>query len=183
MAQETEKPSRELSYWKGDNLFYVGITPLNFGWGYLGNRSISIPPVFAAFEMGFHEYISVGGFVGIGRWKYDHGAYNSDYYYTHYSFGIKGSFHFLTMLNEELDADIDDSDLDLYITMHVGPQIQVGRWEDESVANSDLDNDFDFHLFRPVLGIRYELSEQFGVFFEAGRGTFGWGTIGLAGKL
>lgn len=179
---DSEKPDRELSYWKGDNIAYAGVSLLNFKWGWAGTRSTSIPPLTLAYELGIHEYISVGPFVSFGRWNYSYPSYNSDYSYTYYSMGAKASFHFLTLLSEELDASMDDSDLDMYITLHVGPQFGVSSWKNERQANTELDNDFNF-LFNPVLGIRYELNESIGIYFEAGRGSFGWGTIGIAGKM
>lgn len=80
---------------KGTNFLNAGVGIGTFG--FHGNGI----PITASFEHGFTDKISAGVTVGYARTKV-----NSDYRYTYYLVGARGSYHFnelLNVANEQLD--------------------------------------------------------------------------------
>lgn len=161
------------------NIFGAGISLGWYGHGFYGSRSISIPPLSAYYEMGVHEYITAGPFVGFNRWSYRYS--NSRYSWTYIHAGLRGSFHYSGILNEMLDGDIDESKLDLYVTLMSGLQLQTYT-TNEPFLEGLYDNRVRFFL-GPVAGLRYNFSESFGVFAEGGYGSLGALTLGISMKL
>ena len=119
MAQESES----LAYKKGDNIIQAGITFGYYGYGFAGSRSLSVPPLTGSLELGIHEYVSVGPYLGFASWNYDWLTYG-DYSYNILSVGARGSFHYLPLLNEALDTEFDLEKLDFYITLLIGLEFQ-----------------------------------------------------------
>ncbi len=169
-----------LAYNKGDKIFMAGISFGYYGYGYLGGRSVSVPPLTAALELGIHENFSVGPYVGYASWSYDYISFN--YSWNFIAVGARGSFHYVPVLNEALDLSLDEEKLDFYVTLIVGLEFQT-RTGDDNLSGIFGENDSDTDIspqFGPVLGFKYKFNDKFGVYFEGGRGAFGYGTIGVA---
>jgi hypothetical protein len=165
-----------LAYEKGDKIFLAGITFGSYGYGFVGTRGIGVPPLTAALELGIHENFSVGPYVGYASYNYDWIGF--DYSYNFLSVGARGSFHYVPLLNEALDLSLDEEKLDFYVSLLMGLEFQTFSGESNG-TNVNFDNDTEF-IFAPVLGFKYKFNDKFGVYFEGGRGAFGYGTIGVA---
>ena len=166
-----------LAYQQGDKIFLAGISFGYYGYGLGGTRAVAIPPLTAALELGIHEYFSVGPYAGYASW--DYGRLGSDFGFQIFSVGARGSFHYIPLANEALDLDLDEEKLDFYVTLLVGLEFQ-SYTGDFGAFNYASGTDF---VFGPVLGFKYKFNEKFGVYFEGGRGAFGYGTLGLAVHL
>ncbi|MBK6265971.1 hypothetical protein JKA74_13090 [Marivirga sp. S37H4] len=169
--------AQDLVYEKGDNIFNAGFGLGYYGYGALGTRSFSVPAITANYEVGIHEYFGVGPYAGFAKWNYRSNIYGYDYGFSIFTIGGRGSFHFSSLLNEALDMGIDDSKLDLYIALLMGMEFQTYSGD---YGNQEGDVDLKFG---PVFGVRYYLSNNFGLYFEGGRGSLGWATFGLSLKM
>lgn len=164
------------AYEEGDKIFMAGVSFGYYGYGFVGSRAVSIPPLTAALEFGIHEYISVGPYVGYASWNYNWTTV--DYSWNFLSLGARGSFHYLPLVNDALDLDLDEEKLDFYVTLIAGIEIQSYSGDDlGSIYNYGNDTDV---VFGPVLGFKYKFNEKVGAYFEGGRGAFGYGTVGVA---
>jgi hypothetical protein len=172
-AQDDERGG--VVYQKGDNLFSPGIGLGYYGYGLLGNQTFSLPALTANYEIGVHDYFGVGPYVGYKSYRYSY--LNDDYGFNIIAFGARGSFHFSTLLKEELDVDIDDSKWDLYILANFGFEVFT------YTGNSNFEGDVDVVFLRPALGVRYYFSENFAMFGEGGRGALSYLTLGLTLKM
>ena len=167
---QVEVEVNEFAYNQGDILLNAGFSFGYYGYGFTGTRSLGIIPLTANLEYGFHEHISVGPYLGYASWDYD--DFGSDFNWNILSIGARGSFHYLPLLDELLETDLDLEHLDFYATLIVGVEIQS--------SNSDvIQNETDLVL-GPVLGFKYLFNDNVGVYFEGGRGTFGYGTLGVS---
>jgi len=178
-AQSDDTPTT-LAYNEGDNILQVGITFGYYGYGFAGSRSLSVPPLTASLEFGIHEYISVGPYLGFASWNYDWLTVG-DYSYNILSVGARGSFHFLPLLNEALEAEFNLEKLDFYVTLLMGLEFRNFSSSVESFPDT-YGNDTDFH-FGPFLGFRYKFNEKIGVYLEGGANAFGYGTVGASFHL
>jgi len=176
-AQNTVRvqTNNNLAYQEGDKIFMAGLSFGYYGYGYVGSRSVSVPPITAALELGIHEYISVGPYLGYASWNYK--GSNYDYGWDFISVGARGSFHYVPLLNEALDLDLDEEKLDFYFTLIMGLEFQT--YNGETFGGYNYANNTDF-VFGPVLGFKYKFNDKFGAYFEGGRGAFGYGTLGVA---
>ena len=160
-------------------LFGAGISLGYYGYGWTGSRSIGFPPLNAHFELGVHEYITVGPYVGFNRWNYRYTNWNYSWTFIHA--GLRGSFHFTGILNELLDGDIDESKLDLYVTLMSG--LQLRNYSSTSPGFSDYySNQINFFL-GPVAGMRYYFTDNLAIFVEGGYGSLGALTVGLSTRF
>jgi hypothetical protein len=137
---------------KGNILVNAGI-----GFGYFNNslsRHSGLPVgITANVEYSITNEIAVGGYVGFTRGSYDYyyNAYDDRYYYNALDVGVRGSFHFASLLN------IREKKFDPYAGVLVG------------VANRS--SDYLGHTWiRPgvFVGARYFFSPNFGAYGEAG---------------
>ncbi|MGD1891199.1 MAG: hypothetical protein ACFB15_11475 [Cyclobacteriaceae bacterium] len=166
--------SGNLAYEKGDKIFLAGISFGYYGYGLVSTRSVSLPPLTAALELGIHESISVGPYVGYASWDYRNLGFN--YGWDFLAVGGRGSFHYVPLLNEALDLNLDEEKLDFYLTLLVGLEFQTYNGPDGVLSSA---NNTRFVL-GPVLGFKYKFNPRFGAYFEGGRGAFGYGTVGVA---
>jgi|TARA_R100000027_G_C2220402_1_gene85915 hypothetical protein len=162
-------------YQKGDNLFNPGIGLGYYGYGLEGNQTFSLPALTANYEIGVHEYFGIGPYVGYKSWRYSY--MNNDYGFNIIAFGARGSFHYSTLLKEELDVDIDDSKWDLYILANFGFEVF------SYTGDTNFEGDVDFVFLRPALGVRYYFSDNFAMYGEGGRGALSYLTLGISLKM
>ncbi len=83
---------------KGKNFLNAGIGIGTFGFSGTGGL-----PITASFEHGFSDKISAGGYVGLVQRKF-----LTNYKYSYYVIGARGSYHFNELLN------IENEKLDVY---------------------------------------------------------------------
>lgn len=168
-------PAGNRAYNEGDKIFIAGISFGYYGYGYLGTRTVSLPPLTAALEFGIHENFSVGPYVGYASWKYKNSGFN--YGWDFFAVGARGSFHYVPLINDALDLDLDEEKLDFYVSLLLGLELQSYSGDNNNFYN--YNNNTQFRL-NPVLGFKYKFNDKFGVYFEGGRGAFGYGTVGVA---
>jgi hypothetical protein len=169
--------AQENAYQAGDNIINLGISLGGYRTGYIGTRSAGMIPLSVSVERGINDKFSVGGYAGYASWNYGTAGYKYGWSYT--SVGVRGSFHYLPWLNDNLDLGLDQEKIDLYVSALVGLEFQrlTGEWR-----GLDYNNQTEFFV-GPVLGIRYMFNPKLGGFFEAGRGALGYGTFGLSLRL
>lgn len=158
------------------SLLQAGISFGYYGYGYAGTRSGFSIPLSVSYEKYFSDYVSGGVFAGYAHYGYE-GYNNYEYDWTFIDFGARASYHYIHFLNDALDMNIDTDKYDFYLAAML-------IFESRSFnSTSDYYNDFyedDFNVsLGTVAGFRYHLGDKFSLFFEAGRGTFGYGTFGV----
>ena len=147
-----------------------------YGYGYVGNRVGFTLPLSAAYETFVADEISAGGFIGYSSYRYE-GVSDYRYRWTFLDFGARASYHYIPLLNELTDAEIDQEKWDFYISLML-------IFERRSFSSSDdfyegyYDDKFATTL-GSVAGFRYKFSNNLAAYFEGGRGTFGYGTLGV----
>jgi len=175
--QQDTTISKDLSYNEGDLILQVGTSFGYYGYGYVGSRTGFTLPLTASVEYGITENISVGPYLGFARWSYEYTDYK--YSWTFISLGGRGSFHYLPYFNEIFESDLDESKYDFYLTLIAGIEL---RNYSTTYDTDRYDNDVNV-IFGPVFGFKYYFNPSFSVFFEGGRGAFGYGNIGVSMKL
>ena len=167
-----------LAYDKGTNILNIGlglgrtISSQNYVWwgGYSGvGASIN-----ASYELGIHEYFSVGAYGGLGRYGIVRG-----WNVTAIAVGARGSFHYVALANEALDLGINEDKLDLYVSIAFGAEILSSNIDNDSF----LFEDRTYLDFGTILGGRYLVSDRFGVYSEIGYGALSVWTIGATLNL
>ncbi len=163
--------------YSGTSLVGGGLSLGYYNYGFSGSRSVSVPPLNAYYEFGFHEFITGGPFAGYGRWDYGYQTSNYTWSFTH--LGARGSFHVTRFLNEVFDNDIDEEKIDWYITIMSG--IEVRSYN--STVYPDLYDNRMRIFFGPIAGIRYYLGNNFAIYFEGGRGALGALSFGISTRF
>ncbi len=148
-----------------------------YSYGSLGSRSMSIPPLNVYYEMGFHEYITAGPFLGFARWGYSYSGYAYNWSIMHV--GGRASFHATSFINDIFDGSMDESKLDWYITLMAG--LELRRYSGDIFTGSSSNSSRLF--LGPVAGVRYYINDNIAVYFEGGRGALGTATFGISTKL
>lgn len=161
------------AYKKGDLLLNAGFSFGYFGEYGLGSRRLGIIPTTASLEYGILNNFSVGGYLGYASWKNTSG-YNYNIQFI--SIGGRVSFHYIHLLSKIFESDLDEEHLDLYVSWLTGVELQRAR-ENVAINNNRI-------IFGPVLGFKYLFNnKKAGIFFEGGRGSFGFATLGLSFRL
>ncbi len=173
-AQESEEAGQyERPY---SQLIQGGFSFGYYGYGYVGSRTGFTLPVSASYETFVADDISAGGFLGYSSYRYQ-GYSNYEYKWSFLNFGVRGSYHYIPLLNELTDAEIDQSKWDFYISLML-------IFERRSYSSSDdyyedyYQDDFNMNL-GSVAGFRYKFSDFLSLYFEGGRGSFGYGNLGV----
>ncbi|MEJ8757149.1 hypothetical protein WG947_09090 [Pontibacter sp. H259] len=169
--------AQKKAYEQGDYIANLGVSLGYYGYGFVGSRSGGFIPVTASIEKGFHEYISAGPYVGYASWKYKGPNYNYSWNFT--SVGARGTFHAVPLLNESLSTTINEEKFDLYATLIAGLEFRSFSGDNDI---EDYANETNFFI-GPVLGAKYKFNDRFGVYFEGGRGAFGYGTLGVSANF
>lgn len=178
----------ERAYSPGDIYFNAGVNFLfrnyapsvfNF-WNNYNYRTT--PPIVASLEVGVNEYLSFGGYAGFHSygWDYRTSLGDYDYAYKNFGYGVRGSFHYLYLINDLLDLELDEKHFDFYATVMIGLNTRSETRKEPGLTTTDLRTD---GFFGTLLGFRYMFNNTFGVYLEGGRGSLGYGNIGLTIKL
>lgn len=153
-----------------------GISLGYYGYGFTGSRTGFSIPLSLVYEKDFGNNLSGGGFAGYARYAYQ-GTSDYKYSWTFMNFGIRASYHYIPFLNDALDMDIDSEKYDFYLTLmlffenrsfNATDDYYEGRYDNKTTGG-----------LGSVAGFRYHLSDSWSLFFEGGRGTFGYGTFGV----
>jgi hypothetical protein len=178
----TNSHSSGLDY-KGTSLLGAGFYLGYYGYGYLGSRSLSLPPINAYYELGVHEFITVGPFFGFARWSYKYNIFTTPYEYswTFMHLGARGSFHLVSLFNEAFGDSFDEEKIDIYVTVMSGLEFRNYSSNFDN-TNTNYDNSVRI-FFGPVLGFRYYLGSNLALFVEGGRGALGVANFGLSARF
>ncbi len=172
----------DLAYEEGDKIIQLGVgfgrAVGGYNWAYGGGLGLSAS---AAFEYGIHEYFSVGPYAAFGRYTYGvnrFGLNDRDYRLTAVAVGARGSFHYIPLLNELLDANVDDEKLDLYVSILLGLEFFSTNFDDDLI-------DYSTTVFDggAVVGGRYMLNPRLAVFTELGYAGLSVWTFGVSFHL
>jgi hypothetical protein len=173
----TSAKAQDVVYEKGDNIFNAGIGLGYYGYGLVGNSTFNLPALTANYEIGFNEYVGAGPYVGYKSWRYDYSG--GSYGFSILAVGVRGSFHYSTLLKEELDLDINDEKLDLYVLLNVGMEFQSYSGDLSGFSSQSQ----SYFRLRPALGVRYYFGPSFGAFVEGGSGALSYLTLGVSFKM
>lgn len=166
-------------YRQGDRLLNIGTSFGFYDFGYFGQfgrRNLIVPPISVAYEVGYHEYFSLGLFAGYSAWGYR--TADQNYFLQNFGFGARGSFHFWELFTDFIDADIESEKLDVYLIGSLGLVIENNNFNDPNINSTRLRGS-------PILfslGARYYINPKFAFFLEGGQGFNGYGVIGVTFK-
>lgn len=168
------------AYAKGDKIFQAGIGFGSFNYGHAGTKSVGLPPLTASVELGIHDHISVGPYLGYGSWKYAQTVWGMKYSYSwkYLSAGVRGSFHYLPFLNKALELGLDEGKFDFYASLALG--LEKAKLKSESDDDNYGESSATAFRLAPVLGFKYRFNEKFGTYLELGRGVLSVGSIGVS---
>jgi hypothetical protein len=183
------QPAKAQLYDTGDITVNAGLSlgVIGYGgYGFYGGNFSGFLPITANVEYSINDQFAVGGYAAFysRSYSYNFGGDRFKDGFRIFSFGGRGTFHATPLLNDALDANLDEDKLDLYGTVIVG--LEVTNWY--------YDNGYwgtrgapDYNRVRPilgpVLGVRYMFNPGIGVYFEGGRGALGWATFGASFKF
>lgn len=167
------------AYEKGVNYFSAGVgfgNAYNNGYG-LGTGLGNSLPLNASFELGIHDYFSVGPYISYATYRPNtvFGTF-SDYRANFFSVGGKLSFHYVNLANDALDLGIDPEKLDLYIAAYAGAEFFTDNTEINYANTAQAD-------FGVVIGGRYMFSESFGAYSELGYAALSVFSLGITLNL
>jgi len=142
-------------------------------------------PLHLSAEYGITPHIAVGPYLGFYRITYTDNfkgaSYNSRL--SSYSIGARGILHLTDLINQEMGADINVKEWDIYGGISVG--LVTRTWsidEGYAVARSDY-NVTIYPSIGLIAGVKYMLTPVFGINAEIGKGTYGLISFGISGKL
>ncbi len=162
------------AYSQGDKTLQFGVGLGRTGGYYNSGFSYGFGvPLSAALEFGASKYFSVGPYAAFASYS---SRFNQrdNFRYSIFSVGAKGSFHYLSLINGPLELGIDESKLDLYISIYLGlafDKYNISYFNDYNRSYLD---------FGTVIGGRYMINEQLGAFTEIGYGALAVWTLGLS---
>jgi Outer membrane protein beta-barrel domain len=151
------------AYKEGDKLLNVGVGLSSYYYG---------TPFGVSYESGINENISVGGQFDYNSGSY--GAYTlSDWKYTAFYVGARGSYHLAPLLK------LNDDKIDLYAGIGLG--YQSFKWNDNGYgAGYSTGSGIFFNYF---IGGKYYFTEKIGAFVELGYTGLSSSRLGLAVKF
>ncbi len=164
--------------YRDHNLLGGGISLGYLGTGFMGTRSIGVPPLSAYYETGVHDFITAGPYLGFARWSYRYAVADYRYSWTFINAGGRGSFHLTGFLNEVFDMGMDEEKIDWYVTLFVGMEFRryssSGDWVGSTYGNTSR------FFIGPSTGVRYYISDNMAIFAEGGYSAFGAFTFGVS---
>ena len=163
--------------------YTVGSKDVSFGLGLgssFGVGSMVIPPISVSFDYGYHEKISIGGYIGFAKSNFESsyftftGNATYGYDYSYMIFAARGSYHFLNQEN-----------YDVYGGLLLGYNAASAKfYSDDTAIDETLftSSDVGGPVIAPYVGGRYYFKENLGAFTELGFGV-AYFTIGLTLKI
>lgn len=165
----------------GMNFLYNDFRPTVLGlWNNYNYRFL--PPVVASFEHGFHEHFSAGVYAGFRSygWDYRTNAGDYDYSFRRLNLGVRGSFHYVHLLNEIIDLGLEEDHFDFYATLLLGVVIVSESRTEPSLRETEVNSGA---FSGTLLGFRYMFNDNFGLYLEGGWGSLGFANIGVTLKF
>ena len=162
---------------KGDVMISPGVGLGVYGVGYSVGFAV---PVMLNFDIGVHDYVSVGAYGGFWTRKWNYG-FNDDYRFTSSHFGARASFHFWQLIDDKVSADLKGDKLDIYVTPWLGYNLRTSKYlGSASTYNFGWGNRFQGGA---QVGVRYFLSDNFGFFGEWGGTPTAYANLGMTFKF
>jgi hypothetical protein len=162
-------------YKKGEFVGQLGLGVGGLG-GFYG--SSSLPVISVGLNSGITENISVGGVAGYTQSTFESGIINRVYKwkYTYITIAARGSYHFLTLFEQ-------NDDIDVYSGISLGYNIVSATYDGDPTIRTTAVSASSSYLFWAFhAGIRYYFAERFAVFGELGYGL-GYLNVGIAMKM
>ena len=172
--EETSAPEWNRNY---ENILQGGLSFGYYGYSYVGDRVGVNIPISVGYEKYLNEFFSLGGFLGYASYRYED-VNDRKYGWTFIDFGPRASFHYLPFLNEVFDQDLDLDKFDFYLTAMIIFESRNFS-SDNAFYDGYYDNELNISL-GTIAGFRYTFTNNLSIYFEGGRGTFGYGTLGVS---
>jgi hypothetical protein len=142
-------------------------------------------PLSLTAEYGLSNKFSAGPFGGYYSRKYKYiGPVSEDTgddftYKSHYTVvGLRGTYHFTPQLEDKMKADLTSEDLDLYLSVLAGYEINS-----LSGTNGMNMEDKSRPVIGVVAGVRYFINYRIALFGEVGPGILGIGSFGVTARF
>ena len=191
IAYFAAQPAKAQLYDTGDITVNAGLSLGVIGYGgyglYGGNFS-GFLPITANVEYSINDQFAVGGYAAFYsrgyNINYGSGRYKNGF--RAFAFGGRGTFHATPLLNDALDANLDENKLDLYASVIAGLEVTSWYYDNDYYRQLGISAPNDNRVrpvLGPVLGVRYMFNPGLGVYFEGGRGALGWATFGVSFKF
>jgi hypothetical protein len=161
----------------GTSFFLINLDPAG---GYSSHSSI--PPLTLNAEFGLSPEFAIGPYIGYFGRNYEGPGFNDRFGV--YSFGARGTYHAVNLINDLFYTNINEERVDIYATFILGYELYRWNYNNPALDNSSTVSGGGL-VFGPVLGVRYYMGkkQKLGVFAEGGRGAFGFATAGLTARL
>lgn len=145
------------------------------GFGVLGFGTLSgfVPGMTVNVDIGVHDYVSVGPYVGFAGKKYSDGDRWSSI-----GFGARGNFHWGKLIGDKKGNELLSDKLDLYYSLGLGGHLSTYKYD----YLDEKDTDFQFG-FSSTLGVRYYFLDWMGAQMEWGWAEMSWAKIGVTFKF
>lgn len=140
-------------------------------------------PIMATLDHKIDDQFSAGiyGAYWAASWDY---SYWGDYRFRSTHLGVRASFHFIDILTDLFERDLDKEKYDLFITPWLGYNARSAKWT--SIDGTQIPNTVNFrNRFQGGISIggRYQVKSKFGVFFESGITPSAYSNFGLFFKV
>lgn len=147
-----------------------------------------VPPISLSIEKGVADFLSVGAMIGYSRDKYVNDTLSGNtHIYSDFVLGNIANIHFAGWIEEWTNYKVFLGDWDFYAG--IGVLFQWKNREDNEVWNEELNNyesqkrnSFDMRI-RPVIGVRYFVTDNFCMLVEVGEGNIGLVTTGITFRI
>lgn len=163
---------------KNDIYINAGFGLGGYNYGY--NYGFTLP-VVANIDIGVSDYVSAGAYLGYWSANWDYLSSGS-YRFRSTHFGVRGSFHFMKLLEEELDLGLLGEKFDVYITPWLGFNIRRATWNGSGFGYSNLNWNNRIQS-GAQLGVRYFPKENIGFFTEWGGTPTSYSNWGITFKF
>lgn len=158
----------------------VGSSIGYFGFPSYGNRR-GFLPIEGNIEYSFDPHWAVGPYLGFYSVRYAD-VWAGESYSSRLSRLVMGgrlTFHGTDVLNQELGADIDVKQWDIYASLTAGIVAQTWRVDSKFKGVRNFDS-YAYPTLGLILGAKYFVSPTFAVHAETGKGTFGFLNFGVS---
>jgi hypothetical protein len=184
------QPAKAQLYDTGDIMVNAGLSLGVIGYGGYGYGSnfTGFFPLTANVEYSINDQFAVGGYAAFYSrgYRIDYGGNRYKNGFRAFAFGGRGTFHATSLLNDALDANIEEDKLDLYAAVSAGLQISSWYYDNDYYRQLGISAPNDNRVrpvLGPILGVRYMFNPGLGVYAELGRGALGWATFGVSFKF
>ncbi len=147
-----------------------------------------IPPIALSLEKGINDFFSAGGYVGYYGNKYTNDTLSvNEMHDNTFALGAIGSIHYAHWIEELSNYKLFLGDFDFYVSGAL--QVSFNRVKESNMPTAEEDifesnkNSQVTLRVRPVIGLRYFLSDYFSMLLEFGKGNLGMITTGVTWQI